>query len=206
MTTMQGTEPWLLWGNTQVLTARSSGGSQASLAAQSQLCKVSYKRPDTWHWFFAAKLLDGPALPLVGQNAQLTVSFDLTIGVGRSNLTIPAFEQYQFRWSGIAPFPVGQMKYSTAVFGPNRIDQPGVGETRDNFIDQVTSQDIQIGCRVLHTSTITGSVCTVEVDAHFAPKHHLRPEWFGNATGVGPKGATLGNSIPRFNAGEDKGT
>lgn len=172
-----GIPPWHMWGNTQVIgNLVAGGGAAASQRVQQQLIRVGYKRPETWHWCFSAKLISGPDFGPGGVGTVL-VNFDLTIGVGRSMVILPAFESYLFAWNGIAA-PINRLKYSTSVFGPNRIDDPNVLETRDNFIDQITAEDIQLGCTIAHQSTTAGTVASVEVSAHFAPKTHLRPSWF----------------------------
>lgn len=174
-----GIPPWHMWGNSLVIgPAVAGGGAAASQAVQQQLIRVGYRRPETWHWVFGAKLLAGPNLPLLGNQATVLVLFDLTLGIGRSNILIPGFESYLFAWSGPANAPIGELKYSTQVFGPNRIDNPVASEIRDNTIAEVVSQDIQLGCRVIHQSTTAGSTATVEVHAQFAPKTHVRPEWY----------------------------
>lgn len=201
---LQGPPPWLLWGNTQEITAFATGGASAPIPVSGQLAKISYKRPETWHWVFEARLLDGPVLPALGSHASVQILFDLTVGVGRSSVTLVAFEQFVIRWHGPANPPIGTQVFSTSVFGPNRIIDPLItpNEVRDNFIDQITAEDIQLACRVIHQSTIAGTEAKVEVDAHFAPKNHIRPEWLGTAAGT----RSSGSGIPRFPAGEDKGS
>lgn len=139
-----------------------------------QLCRVSYRRPESWNWLFAARILDAPNAP--GGGVAAIIIYDLTVGIGRSQITIPAFEQFEFVWSGVQTFPTFSM-YSTSSYGPNRVQGAGAAATRDNFIDRITAQDIQLACRVLYSDADATRSATVEVSAHFAPAVHVRPEW-----------------------------
>jgi hypothetical protein len=174
-----GQPPWHMWGNTQALDLLASNapltGQQNTTVGQ--LLRVAYRRPETWHWVFAATLLDGPTLG-VGDSAAVSVIFDLTIGVGRSQLTIPFFETFTWNWAASAP-PIGQLtrtKWSTQVNGPVRVDSDPTPPA--NVIDQIVAQDIQLNVRsLLGGIGVAGTTARVEVSAHFSPKTHIRPEW-----------------------------
>jgi hypothetical protein len=180
-----GIAPWHMWGNTQTMTAANSPATQAAQATTSQLVRIGYKRPETWHWLFAAKLLSGPDMG-AGNHASVQVFFDLTVGIGRSMIRIPGFESFVFRWDGPAPggtFPQDRQLYSTSCIGPNRIfvNPPGVptpSEIVSSTIDEIVAQDLQLSCRLFFDITGGGSTpVVVEVQAQFSPKTHLRPEW-----------------------------
>jgi hypothetical protein len=176
-----GIPPWHLWGNTQTMSAINAPATAAAVATTSQLVRIGYKRPETWHWMFAAKLLSGPDMG-AGNHAAVVVYFDLTVGIGRSMIRLPGFEQFVFRWDGISAFPQDQQAYSTASLGPNRVlvtpGPPSASEINANPIDEIVAQDIQLGCRLFFDITGGGSTpVVVEVQAQFAPKTHIRPEW-----------------------------
>lgn len=170
--------PWHLWGNSQRLTATFGAGT--GLVPQTgQLVKISYKRPESWHWLFSARLVEGPdsagGIPApIG--ALVTVSFGLTIGIGRSQISMTAgdtppfgrsagFETFSFRWGPVTgAFPRNVHLYSTEVLAPNRFfssdvptDQsgnaipgiaPGLLSQSASRIQQVVAQDLQVDCVV----------------------------------------------------------
>jgi hypothetical protein len=175
-----------MWGNTQpiVFTTGSFGAAPDSV---NQLVKISYKRPDTWHWFFVAKLIAGPT-PLSPQIAGIRVAFDLTIGVGRAVAQVQTFEEFVWIWGdpggGVSPLPpLNQAKYSSSVWGPQRQTQnlPSPGfpalPTNPNAIEEIVAQDLQLQVRLLSESNFPNTI-QLEVSAFFAPKTHMRPDWF----------------------------
>jgi len=199
-----GMPPWHLWGNSQTLiTPVQSSAIAQRPYTQGQLVKVAYKRPQTWHWLFSAKLIDGPNSS--ANSVQLEVSFDLVIGVGRSVIRMDAensaangnlnqaFESYFFQWGPLAPFPRAAQTWTSEVVAPPRIlrtDPPFENLTGNavppaqsaSTIDRIVAQDIQLNCRVLALAqpgnTAIGQNVSVEVSAAFAPVTHVRPDWY----------------------------
>lgn len=168
-----------MWGNTQVLQVPNNTGT-TPMPVSGQLARISYARPETWHWVFASRLLDGSLPPIPAAFVQVDVFFDLTIGIGRSMLVLEGFEHHSFYWNFPLPVPVNQLIYSTQVDGPRKINDAGSSlvTAPPNPVNQISAQDIQCNCRVLaRTSGGALEFETVEVSAHFAPKTHLRPEW-----------------------------
>lgn len=167
--------PWHMWGNTQILRVTSADWGEA-LEQANQLVKISYKRPETWHWFFMA-VPRFPAAPVGPGNGSVVLHWDLTFGHGRSNITIRDFETYLWQWFGAAPTaPV----YSSQVYGPNRqfrnFDPPPLA--LQNRVDQIVAQDIQLQVRMdLSDNLIANEVFELEVSAYFSPKTHIRPDW-----------------------------
>lgn len=175
-----GVPPWHLWGTTQQLTFRTSSFGVASQLA-SQLVKVSYKRPETWHWLFHARLISGPTV-LNPQEAGVRVHFDVITGLGRTVVQMPSFESFQWVWTdpGGGPVPTpptGIVMWSTSTYGPqrsyNNATPPAAVENR---IDELVSQDLQIGVRLESLSNFPNTI-VVEVSAFVSPKTHIRPEW-----------------------------
>lgn len=208
------TDPWHLWGNSQTFQVPvvSSAAAQR-IATTGQLIKVAYGRPETWHWLLAARLVEGPNSPAA--QTQLEVSFDLTVGIGRSAVQLSslqgnatnqrrAFETFFFQWGPVsANFPRDAQLYSTQVLAPNRqlrSDPPFPDQTGNptaasdavapafataffaSLIEQIVAESIQLQCHMFALAppgaASIGSLVTVEVQAMFAPKTHIRPDWY----------------------------
>lgn len=187
--------PWHLWGNTvQLVTdADISGGNTAS----GQVLKVGYKRPETFSFFFAAQLLN---LVTPDPTTDVIVLFDVMAGIGRTMfdtqaqgniLVAPGFARFVFRVA--PPFIEGptNRKYTTVGSGPPQDDSLPLILPR---IDWLAAQDIQVQARARISGT-PGSRATVECTAWFAPRSHVRPEWFSDT----------GNENERFRGGETGG-
>jgi len=184
---MSGQAPWHLWGNTQTFTIPGftipGGGAGADVdapAQQGQLCRVPYLRPDTFHFLFASTVLGGLT---AGADVQviLTVDFDLIVGIGRSQISLPTFEEHFWSWSNIAP-PTDFQLRTTSVKGLRNFNSNGTLTQSD--IDEITGQDIQLSATVSMEVVISAVLpdlvvpdTIVSVSAQFAPKTHIRPEW-----------------------------
>jgi len=195
--------PWHMWGNTQRIEVVVQSPTNPLVFSPGQLLRIAYKRPETWHWVLSARLIDGPNSTLVDPII-VEVHYDLTIGIGRSMMQIPggyayfdqrndpAFERFQFIWGGPtvgadATFPRGAQIYSTAVQAPGKDFLNGPVPTKSPaIVNEIVAQDIQLNCRVIAITfpagTPIGGRVTVEVSGHFAPKNHIRPDWFREGT------------------------
>lgn len=203
-----GLPPWHLWGNTQLLTTTIQDSSLATrTATPGNLVRIGYKRPETWRWLLAAKLVDGPDATAVEQT-QVEVAFDLIVGIGRAAVLLQpqgvptqdkAFEQYFFQWGGgpALLFPRGVQIYTSQVLAPNRVlrtNPPfpnqdgfpvaGAFVTGPSVIDHIVAQDLQLNCRIIALAPPgapqLGGTVTVEVSGLFSPQTHVRPDWFGD--------------------------
>lgn len=196
-----GIPPWHMWGNSQTLSVLDSA-SVVTPATEGQLIRIGYGRPDTWHWVFFARILEAPSMP-GGSSTVLSLSFELTIGVGRAVIVIPQFELFTWSWGdAVQPVnpPLNRVKWSSQALGRCRVDTTnasffdpwstapvpdvtnpnGVTNTRSvsNVVDKIVAQDIQLRALLLMTTTLpTEQIAKVEVGALFSPKTHLRPEW-----------------------------
>lgn len=172
--------PWHLWGNTEQVTITTGAFGTASIQTK-QLNKVGYKRPESWHWFFGAKLVAGPT-PSSPQEAGIRVHIDVTIGMGRSVYIIPDFEVFQWVWSdpggGTLPDPpLGVLLYSTEAIGPNRSFNNDAAPTPiANRINQLVAQDIQVQARIEAIGNFPATY-VVDVSGFWSPKTHIRPDW-----------------------------
>lgn len=177
-----GVSPWHMWGGSQVMAVPESAGGVSSplIPTPGQICRLSYGRPETWHWIFSCKLLAGPDTAVVGEHVNLSVLFDLTIGIGRSVIQLPAFETFFFNWNDGAAFPQDRLIWSTQTNGPNRSFRTGGGEVSSipSICSEFVAQDIQCNVRIfLQELSIPSTPVTLELGAMFSPATHLRPEW-----------------------------
>lgn len=196
-----GPPPWHMWGTSAVsnILIPLSGVSQnASL----QLARVNYKRPESWNFLFYAELL---ATPAVQDTSIILVDFDIMIGIGRSVVTLgradsPAPEVgtsentrgfARLRWDTANPRFDSQRKWTTVGTMPVPDDQePTVGSRISEYF---VAQDIQCKARV-YVSGTTGFTYSVNVAAFFAPRSHVRPDWFQNAPDMQFRGAEQGGT------------
>ena len=161
--------PWHLWGSTE--TVRQDVVAGAILSTTQQLCRIAYKRPETWKFFFCARLLQNTAL--VGN---IDVLFNVTIGVGRSQVTIPGFEHYIF----VLPIALIAMPfsiYSNQVAGPQRTSSDPVSLV-NNPLNNVVAQNIQVDAVVSSGGLLAGTGFSMEVSSFWSPESHQRPDWF----------------------------
>lgn len=170
---MSNLDPWHMWGNTQTFEVPQGWVGGPPTIVSGQLVKVAYARPETWSFFFAARLVETVN---VSDSGSASIRFNVTQGVGRSHITIENFETYIFSWVG-GLFPAGETKYSTSVVAPDRDDTATTSIPVD--IAELVAQDIQISVS-LYTGgfDLPNNILKVEVSAFIAPKTHIRPEWF----------------------------
>jgi hypothetical protein len=164
--------PWHMWGTTQQLILRGGIGTGLITFTQ-QLTRVAYKRPETWHWLFVARLISAPDAG-GGEVASINIFFNVQVGLGRSMFTLAGFEHFQWGWAA-APAPLADaLRWSTVGRRPPRTT-PDV-EAFD--VQELVAQDIQVSADCVFASTIAGNPdATVEVGAFWAPKTHVRPDW-----------------------------
>lgn len=180
--------PWHLWGNTIQIPLQTQIGTTTNTTTV-QLVKASYKRPENWRFIFAGTwLFADTGIPLAGSTA-IFLDFDLIIGTGRSQITLPAFEQFQ--WLGTDTVGPTSLKFSASVNGPVRTS-PAPATLPQNVIDHFPAQDINIQARVVAVIGIasTGNLI-VEASCNLAPNVHVRPDWYEHP--------------PDFEGGEEKG-
>jgi len=175
--------PWHMWGSSKTITLV-QGAAGSATAQTLQLGRVNYRRPETWSFFMAARLVDGTtnAGPA---NEDLEVNFQIIVGVGRSVLRTQ--EQGQNGWVRMlwsippAVHPGGNLnnlKYTTVA---NSVPlQDGVATSTEK-LEWIVAQDIQCYAQVAFLRVPPGNSVTVEVTSFFAPRVHVRPDWFTEA-------------------------
>lgn len=168
--------PWHMWGTSQrlQLTVTNTGTGEGLFS--SQLARVSYARPESWNFLFGFRI-EGMTINPV--DFVIDVSFDVTVGIGRSVLQIPNFEFFHIANSGAVATTLPLLVWSTQVRSPARdqvlsavppvMDDPGV-------TDYIVAEDLQCGLRVRTQGTL--GVVDCEAFAFFSPRVHIRPEWF----------------------------
>jgi hypothetical protein len=188
----QGTPPWHMWGNTQQVgpITPTFSDSPEGLAVQGQLARVSYKRPESWHWLFAARIISAPIM-VDTNDAAIDIYWDVITGLGRAQQKMSAFDH--FRWQWLDPArptpPFGHVMWATSAVTPplNYVLNAGIptpDPTTQRPIAQLVAQDIQVNVRVqfyMRGSQVLDAPAVVEVSAFLSPKSHIRPDWYCNA-------------------------
>ena len=191
--------PWHLWGShvTHASTLQAVSPSPFDPQGQTrQVSKVNFKRPDSWSFMFGLFLTRAPD-SVLAVNVVIQVDIELIVGVGRSMMqlrngigagqgfarlelryTTPIAQRQPFgTWTTVARTPV------VSGAAPNEISQD---------ITSFPAEDINCSARIFGTSGVQllGTAFEVEVHAYFAPRSHIRPEWYaedsqfrGNETG-----------------------
>lgn len=201
-----GQPPWHMWGNSQrieMFLPSTSGNS--SEVQRGQLTRVAYGRPETWHWLFTARLLEAddadPDEPL-----QLAIIWELTVGIGRSMQQNLGFDGWNILWGTPSTptdqAPVGRLLWATQTFQPtlNRTIFSADPDTEPpNVIDEIVAQDIQLNVRAALVSPVTPRTnnkrAVLEVGAQWAPKSHIRPDWYQQDQGTPPEAQFPGQEI-----------
>lgn len=166
--------PWHLWGQSQVVTCPYTG-IFSTTTSTSQLAKVSYGRPDTWafHFFASVQSTVLAVLPCPIEQV-LEVHFDLTVGVGRSSVTMHDFEVFKFSCPANGRLD-GKQLWSTSVNGPIR---DGDYEKLPNVVSRISAESIQCQARTIYYKSNThGDTAQVNLYCGFTPMTHVRPEW-----------------------------
>lgn len=189
-----GEPPWHMWGNSQRIEVDFPLGlSNFSPAVRQQLTKVAYGRPDTWHWLFTARLIDAtdadPDEPLT-----LSITWELTVGIGRSFQQNLGFDSWTMSWgTPVTPTdvaPRGRLLWATQTYQSRLGRQIFIAPEVEppNLIDEIVAQDIQLTVRAAMSSPVTPRTsnkrAVIEVGAQWAPKCHVRPDWFRNDEGT----------------------
>jgi hypothetical protein len=180
--------PWHMWGSSQHVrvTQATAGGTYA---ASVQLARINYRRPDTWRFWLAARLLPSAIVPAPGPLA-VEIQFHLIVGVGRTMYQTELPPQPgvglgtgyfgQFVYVVPAGFTPGgdnanNRKWTTRVHTPPLDDNT---PTSYELCDEFPAQDIQCQGSVFLGAAPAGYTLNAELTAWFAPNVHMRPDWW----------------------------
>ncbi len=180
-----GPPPWHMWGTSETLNLHADATVAAPPVQSKQMCRVGYGRPDTWRFFVAAEIEN--AVVAAGGGG-INVSWALTIGVGRSQKTIPNWIVMVFPLVGAGSDL--RRTWTTAATMPPL--DPGVPDVSPRLSELLPASDIQLN--VNFTLFAASSIDVVlRLDAYFAPNVHTRPDWYKDDPNA------------RFTGGEDGG-
>lgn len=184
----QAQPPWQLWGNTQVITVAGSPFTAPNITDKNQtLVRISYGRPETWRFLFAAKLIAAPSAAPANQ-ANVSVWFELIVGIGRAAVKIPFFKTLPgWNWSfAPATNALNQLQWSahsdssanSFISLQNLSTSEETSGTATIPVDQIVGQDITVNAVVSFTTDLPGATqAQVEVSSMWSPNNHVRPDW-----------------------------
>jgi hypothetical protein len=182
--------PWHMWGNTVLVPiplVAPAGPRVVGSVDNVQVARVNYKRPETWSFFFAGEIVSGVPSDVA---RTIIATMNVAIGIGRSVYrTEPrppgnpgsGAPFVQFLWTiGVGEDPCTRnqnKRWTTSVTSPPLDDV--VSDTHQ--IDWLPAESIQCSCyaqcTVAGASALDNSV-TVAVTGFFAPRTHVRPDWY----------------------------
>jgi len=165
-----------MWGQSQgvqfaVTDVATVAAGNVSLGQQG--ASIDYGRPDSWRFFIGASILGGN---ITGPRT-MRVSFELTLGVGRGQLTIPDFVVFQFRQvPGGALIPARKW---TSLSSPPPVFDDLAPLILAPPVEVLTAQSIFITSKIQIPIVNLGDVFNFQLDTFFAPNTHVRPDWYG---------------------------
>lgn len=197
--------PWHLWGGSATVEVVSGAVGPLLTVAPSQLCRIDYKRPESWRFFFWGYIVGGDT-NFGAKPSWVNALFDVMVGVGRDAFdtqkdTLGTRATYNsfanFAWN----VPVGTIpgqqnwnrKYLSRVPSPPYDDSNLATSSRD--IELLVAESISCRVRVVFADGDPGIHIQVRVGAFFAPNVHVRPDWFATD-----------ETIPQFPGNEAGGT
>jgi hypothetical protein len=172
-------DPWRMWGSTQ--TIELPGSATPISQTSGQIANIDSHYPTSWGFFLACQLqYDGTVLP----SNSVFVDFILTFGVGRSTVILDPFVRFDFSILN-NDFVSRTSRFCTQVqaYAPSEFHFNGVptasNQTANNIIDAIPASNIQLNARLTPTGPLpVGSLTSVQCSGFFAPKTHVRPDWF----------------------------
>lgn len=182
-----GSPPWHMCGNSIQLRIDSAGlDPDRPAAIIQQLNKIEYKRPETWSFWFGARLIGATPIPSA---AFIKLVFDVYHGTGRSvfqtgpqPVPVDPFNTLGFAtflWSlNLNAVPdLAPKKYTSQVDSPLLDDRDATSIRR---IEWIPAQDIQVNVRMIVLPILLPTPFVYEAEAYgaWAPRSHVRPDWF----------------------------
>jgi hypothetical protein len=175
---VQGVPPWHLWGSDATATLISTGAPSDN-SSTVQLARVNYKRPETWTFLLYASVIAAPGA--VAGPWDFRVQFTLSIGVGRAVAVLPLapFVYSSANVALVLSTGIPDFRFASQIQLNPLSDlvgtQPNNGfGTFQNF----PAQDIQCNAKGFFTGGAAVNSVTFQAGAFFAPRTHVRPDWF----------------------------
>lgn len=155
-----------------------------------QLARINYKRPETWSFFFGGELISGDAS--LGGDQLIELKFNLFLGVGRSVFSTRQKTAQTPLEAGAQAFchmlwniPPGQVVEDADVKWTTEVPTPILNDNLGDFTntcDWFPAQDVQCQVQLVHTKSDPDQTVLVAAHAYFAPRTHLRPDWYQRAS------------------------
>lgn len=173
----KGPPPWHMWGNELPVDLVATGAPFDIISPQ--IVNINYGRPETWSWIMWARVINDSGVGLPGV---VQVRFNLTVGVGRTKLTMEDFVMFIFS----PTLPNLGTSWTTSTTD----DTPLAAGANARVVGDFPAEDIILNANCIITGgAAPGTTVGLQVGAMFAPKSHVRPEWYEG----------------RFPGGEDNG-
>lgn len=168
----KGIPPWHMWGSSETLDLAGTGVAGQNDSTLVQLSQINYGRPETWEFLFDVKVSQATGVLTVGA---LSVIFDLTIGLGRSTIQMPAFAFVTLSAAQFANVVAGAPFEATIT----TTEKPKENTLRvgNNVIEAFPAQAIQLTARC-NINNLNVATARISVASYFSPRAHVRPEWF----------------------------
>lgn len=169
--------PWHMWGNQLPVDLVATGAPFDIISPQ--LVNINYGRPETWSWIMWATVVSDNA---IGAPGVVQVRFNLTVGIGRTKLTMDDFVTFIFS----PTLPNLGTSWTTSTTD----NTPLAAGATARIVEDLPAQDIILNANCIITGgAAPGSAVSLYIGAMFSPKSHIRPEWYEG----------------RFPGGEDNG-
>jgi hypothetical protein len=176
--------PWHMWGSYRHVNITPDEVATGVAQQTVQVVKISYKRPETWRFLFAARLIRAPLVTI--PPGYVYVDYKVWTGLGRSNFLLDdtrtgalrGFCHFQFQIGAGVGIYDGEAKWTTTVPSTVLEDQD---PTSIYPIDLLPGQDIQVQAQVTVIVNVAeppqAADVEIETHAYFAPNVHVRPDW-----------------------------
>jgi hypothetical protein len=162
-----------MWGSDKQFDLSNANGSQSQ-----QVSRIDYGRPETWSFFMSFKCISasGPA----ATPGSVQCAFDLFVGAGRSTVQIRNFMVFTVSFIDASNAAVGPLLWATQTQSPQNTFPVSGAPTLP--VDYIVAHSINCEARVLNTSVDPLVQIQCVASAFFAPRAHIRPEWFRGGT------------------------
>jgi len=175
-----GQPPWHMWGSTERYNVTIPAGDSGNDNASVQLARIEYKRPETWSFFLAGRVVAGDA-PLA--TITIRLDFDIILGVGRSAFQTRArgSQAFQtFRWDlspGLGVQSLGPKWCTEARTPPTDDSDPNSTTIVSSFPSETISVESRLFASVGAPQAADLNY-VIEASSYFAPRTHIRPDWY----------------------------